>query len=182
ARPLISSFLDAGSPACLSDLGQSLTGSSPKPAPASCWCGGELLRRRRRQACPGRHGRRRRTGGRRCCHGRLCQELAHLQPSATLVLGWLFSGSAAAARRVSGSGAGRRHRRAGRRGLCGGHGAGEDEGDGMRKGAARSEFQAVLAVVTCPQSRSKKKEKGMNLEEELGEEQAVRNGNGGNQR
>ena len=52
----------------------------------------------------------------------------------------------------------------------------------MRKGAARSEFQAVLAVVTCPQSRSKKKEKRMNLEEELGEEQGVRNGNCGNQR
>lgn len=66
---------------------------------------------------------------------------------------------------------------------------------GMREGAARSEFQAVPAVVTCPQSRLpicdrviflpsfysliycfskhmcadlRKKKKGMNLEEELG--------------
>lgn len=38
---------------------------------------------------------------------------------------------------------------------------------GMREGAARSEFQGMPAVVTCPQYLRNKK-KGMNLEEELG--------------
>lgn len=114
------------------------------------------------QACPGRHGRRRRTGGRRClgqgCHGRLSESSHIFSPLSHF--GWLFFGSAAAARRASGSGAGRRHRRAGGVVFVVGVEQGRMRAMGMREGAARSEFQAVPAVVTCPQSRSEKKKEG----------------------